>query len=94
MPLPFAPQNVVVLPPETGNRRTPSAPGIENSVGMLVRSLDIQARAFRNGAHGAEFRNFKVVVRSPQRSTGCSGARPNGEVPAHWLVDIAQHDAE
>ena len=37
MPLPFAPQNVVVLPPQTGNRRTPSAPGIENSVGMLVR---------------------------------------------------------
>ena len=42
LPLPFAPQNVMVLPRETRNRMSPSAPGIENSVGILVRALDIQ----------------------------------------------------
>ena len=42
LPLPFAPQNVVVLPPVTENEVFSSTPGIENSLGMLVWSLDIR----------------------------------------------------
>ena len=45
MPLPLAPQNVMVLPAVTRNEARSSTPGIENSLGMLVWSLDIR-RAF------------------------------------------------
>ena len=88
LPLPFAPQKVVVLPPETGNRRTPSAPGIENSVGMLDRSLDIRARAFTDWARWGRTRELEGVAVA---AAVCrpSGAWPNREVRALRLVDIA-----